>query len=562
MKYSVLLSIAIAIASSIVDAFPTLKSWQGTVVPLGQQQDQGNQAILANSQISSTGKEEGNEEAQFEIQANDKEDSMLPQYEESDSITINDAIDESEYLKLPEIDSESLQASIKEENLRSRAESLFKIANYSVKKFGHPTRVIGSPGHWATIRYIISELKKLGGYYTIKTQSFDAIDGHSLKALALTPPTADKRPAHGNLVLVESNGCSLHDYPHLTKGNIVLIKRGECSFGDKSRNAGKLGAKGAIIYDSEGAVSGTLGTPNGEEVATVSVSEKDVDEYIKKLKANPNHKFETTLYVDSYVKNISTINVVADSVFGDHDNIVSLGAHSDSVGAGPGINDDGSGTISLLEVAKQLTKFKINNAVRFAWWAAEEEGLLGSTYYAKHLSKHENSKLRLFMDYDMMASPNYEYEVYDANNKDHPNGSGNLRDLYIDWYKLHGLNYTLVPFDGRSDYVGFIEEGIPAGGIATGAEKIKDKEGKSKYGGDVGKAFDPCYHLLCDDLSNPSYEAWGLNTKLIAHSVATFAKTFDGFPKREDKKGNDTIVQQQSVGDHTLFTRRGDFYVI
>ena len=92
---------------------------------------------------------------------------MLQQYEESESITINDIIDESVYLKLPEIDSELLQASIKELNLRKRAESLFKIANYSTKKYGHPTRVIGSPGHWATIRYIISELKKLGGYYTI-----------------------------------------------------------------------------------------------------------------------------------------------------------------------------------------------------------------------------------------------------------------------------------------------------------------------------------------------------------------------------------------------------------
>ncbi|CAL1188896.1 unnamed protein product [Candida parapsilosis] len=572
MKYSILLSIAVA-STTVVDAFPTLKFWQD-VVPLGQQ-DQNNQAIFVNSQSN-----EGNEGVQFEIQSVDVEpqegvekEDLLQQYEESESITINDIIDESVYSKLPEIDSELLQASIKESNLRKRAESLFKIANYSTKKYGHPTRVIGSPGHWATIRYIISELKKLGGYYTIKTQSFNAIDGHiedysllidgvqpkSLKPLALTPPTTDKRPVHGNLVLVESNGCSLHDYPHLTKDNIVLIKRGECSFGDKSRNAGKLGAKGAIIYDSQGAVAGTLGTPNGEEVATVAVDEKDVDEYIKKLKVNPNHKFETTLYVDSYVKNISTINVVADSVFGDHDNIVSLGAHSDSVGAGPGFNDDGSGTISLLEVAQQLTKYKINNAVRFAWWAAEEEGLLGSNYYASHLSKSDNKKLRLFMDYDMMASPNYEYEVYDANNKDHPNGSGNLRDLYIDWYTAHGLNYTLVPFDGRSDYVGFIEQGIPAGGIATGAEKLKDKEAKRKFGGDLGKAFDPCYHQLCDDLSNPSYEAWGLNTKLIAHSVATFAKTFDGFPKRDEGKDQ---VQQQSIGGDALFTRRGDLYVI
>lgn len=76
--------------------------------------------------------------------------------------------------------------------------------------------------------------------------------------------------------------------------------------------------------------------------------------------------------------------------------------------------------------------------------------LLGSNYYAAHLSPEENAKVRVFMDYDMMASPNYEYQVYDANNKDHPNGSGTLKDLYIDWYVSHGYNYTLTPFDGRS----------------------------------------------------------------------------------------------------------------
>merc|ERR1712226_556637 len=128
---------------------------------------------------------------------------------------------------------------------------------------------------------------------------------------------------------------------------------------------------------------------------------------------------------------------------------------------------------------------------------------------------------------------NYEYQIYDANNDDHPNGSGNLKDLYVDWYKEQGLNYTFVPFDGRSDYVGFIDAGIPAGGIATGAEGVKTKEGQDSFGGEAGKWFDPCYHQLCDDLTNPDYNAWVVNTKLIAHSVATYAKSFAGFPERE-----------------------------
>ncbi|KAF3986356.1 hypothetical protein FT663_04001 [Candidozyma haemuli var. vulneris] len=462
----------------------------------------------------------------------------------------------------PEVDTEKLQASISADALRERAEKLYSIAQKSEKKYGHPTRVIGSPGHWATIAYIKHELGKLSDYYTVDVQKFEAIDGRvnsvsllidgdkpkSLSALQLTPPTPGKAPINANLVLAENYGCDVSDFPKkLTKDNIVLVERGECAFGDKSINAGKAGAAGLIIYDKDTPLHGTLGEPTGKEVPTVSISKKDAQQYIDKLKKNPKHKFETTLYVDSYVKKIKTLNVVAETIKGDHENVVSLGAHSDSVAEGPGINDDGSGTISLLEVAKQLTKYKVNNAVRFAWWAAEEEGLLGSYAYAQALTPEENQKIRLFMDYDMMASPNYEYEVYDANNKDHPNGSGDLKDLYIKWYKEQGLNYTLIEFDGRSDYVGFIDAGIPAGGIATGAEKVKTKKGQEQFGGEAGKWFDPCYHQLCDDLSNPDYDAWLVNTKLIAHSVATYAKSFEGFPERET--GNVTVESVGKISD-------------
>lgn len=452
-----------------------------------------------------------------------------------------------DYWRKPFIDSEKLQDFITESGLRLRAEKLFNISKGSIGEYGHPTRVIGSGGHWGTIHYVLEQIRSLGYYYEVWTQKFNAVDGRvklvslliegimpkSLEALSLTPPTPNYSPVHGNLVLVGGFGCLAEDFPASAKDNIVLIKRGICPFNDKSVNAGILGALGAIIYDPAGGpLHGTLGEPTGDEIATVSISVEEAQPYIDILEKDPLAKLETTLYVDSYVKNISTLNVIAETRFGDHNNVVSLGAHSDSVEAGPGINDDGSGTISLLEVAKYLTHFKIKNAVRFAWWAAEEEGLLGSTFYAESLTPAENKKVRLFMDYDMMASPNYEYEVYDANNEDHPAGSGDLKQLYIDWYEDHGLNYTLIPFDGRSDYVGFIDAGIPAGGIATGAEVLKDKKSWEKFGGTIGDAFDPCYHLLCDDLGNPDYGAWVINTKLIAHSVATYAKSFEGFPDR------------------------------
>jgi aminopeptidase Y len=209
-----------------------------------------------------------------------------------------------------------------------------------------------------------------------------------------------------------------------------------------------------------------------------------------------------------------TTNILAQTIEGDHDNCVMLGGHSDSVAEGPGINDDGSGSLALLEVATQLAKFSVKNCVRFAWWAGEEEGLLGSDYYVSVLSPEENMKIRLFMDYDMLGSPNFAYQVYDARDGVNPLGSQELRDLYVNWYEAHGLNYTFIPFDGRSDYDGFIRNGIPGGGIATGAEGVKTIEEAKMFGGKAGDWYDPCYHQLCDDVSNMNLTAWELNTKV------------------------------------------------
>lgn len=457
------------------------------------------------------------------------------------------------FADLPLVNSTELQALITHEALFTRAEKLYQIAGHSNKSYGHPTRVIGSPGHWATIGYIEHELKKLHGYYNVTTQAFKAfmseifsfnatIDNEVPKSLVemdMSPPTPHKAPVYGLLALVSNSGCHDDDYANVT-GNIAFIKRGECAFGDKAQLAAKHGALAAIIYNNEpGEIRGTLGVPpEGVKVSSsVGINQEEGEKYAKLLREGK--VLNASVQVDSYVGPITTVNVIAETNHGDPNNIVMLGAHSDSVAAGPGINDDGSGTISLLEVAKQLTNYRVENKVRFAFWAAEEEGLLGSNYYADNLTPGENEKIRLFMDYDMMASPNYEYEVYDANNVDNPKGSEELKNLYIDYYTSHGLNYTLIPFDGRSDYVGFIEHGIPGGGIAAGAEK------NNAENGDV---LDKCYHQLCDDLSNIAWDAFLINTQLIAHSVATYGASLDGFPTRE----NDTTV------DSLAFAYRGD----
>ncbi|KAI1193718.1 peptidase family M28 [Nemania serpens] len=449
----------------------------------------------------------------------------------------------------PLVDTDLLQARISTDSLLKHAKALYDIAASSEEEYGHPTRVIGSEGHRRTLEYVASEIDRLGDYYQYSTQAFPAVMGQvfqsrlvlghsvpeSATPMSLTPPTSGKEPVYGDLVLVDGDGCHASDYPDEVSGKVAFIMRGTCSFGTKSELAGRAGAIAAVVFNSHAdGLSGTLGAPSIYHVATFGLSGKDAKPIVEQLKAGK--AVDSIAFIDSVVNTINTTNIIIQTVGGDPENCVMLGAHSDSVGEGPGINDDGSGSLTLLEVAIHLTNFSVKNCVRFAWWAGEEEGLLGSDYYVATLPEEENQKIRLFMDYDMMGSPNFAYQIYNATNAVNPSGSEQLRDLYIDWYESKGLNYTFIPFDGRSDYDAFIRNGIPGGGIATGAEGIKTKEEESMFGGKAGEWYDPCYHQLCDDVENVNTTAWLINTQLVAHSVATFATSFEGFPERQNTK--------------------------
>jgi Zn-dependent M28 family amino/carboxypeptidase len=220
---------------------------------------------------------------------------------------------------------------------------------------------------------------------------------------------------------------------------------------------------------------------------------------------------------------------------------VMAGAHLDSVTAGPGINDDGSGSAALLETALQMSKVKPENTVRFAWWGAEEEGLIGSTAYVEGLSQAERDRIALYMNYDMVGSPNYIFMVYDADESTFPApegvtippGSEAIEDLYESYYTMVGEPYDDTAFDGRSDYQAFIEAGIPSGGLFTGAEEPKTAEQQAIWGGTTGAQFDPCYHLACDDIDNVDLHALEVNSDLIAFAMLTYAystETVNGVP--------------------------------
>ncbi len=235
------------------------------------------------------------------------------------------------------------------------------------------------------------------------------------------------------------------------------------------------------------------------------------------------------LKTDTFRGVATTSNVIAESPGGNPDNVVMVGAHLDSVNAGPGIQDNGSGSAAILEVAQNMAKSNPVNKVRFALWGAEESGLVGSTYYVDNLTTEELADIALYLNFDMIGSPNYVFFVYDGDDSDGvgapagPAGSAEIEALFESYYNQIGEPFKGTDFSGRSDYGPFIANGIPAGGLFTGAEGIKTPEEVAIWGGTAGNQYDPCYHLACDTYDNVSLKALEVNSDAVAYAVLSYA---------------------------------------
>ena len=344
-----------------------------------------------------------------------------------------------------------------------------------------------------------------------------------------------------------TSGCEDADFAGFVPGNIALIQRGTCTFADKALNADEAGASAVIIFN-EGQVgrtetlTGTLGAIV-TDLPVVGVSfDVGVD------LANPDGTV-VRVKTDTASELRITNNVIAQTRTGRTNNVVTAGAHLDSVLAGPGINDNGSGSAAILAVALRLATFEPVNQVRFAWWSAEELGLVGSTYYVNSLTDEERGDIKLYLNFDMVGSPNFVRSVYDGDGSDFglvgPPGSDDIEALFNDHFADETLPFQATAFSGRSDYQAFINNGIPAGGLFTGAEGIKTEEEAALYGGVAGEQYDPCYHQACDSrtpvqdgadaslyaalaaeyglIGNVNPLALDTNVDAIAHAVGTYA---------------------------------------
>ncbi|NJP98196.1 M20/M25/M40 family metallo-hydrolase [Nonomuraea sp. FMUSA5-5] len=417
------------------------------------------------------------------------------------------------------------------------------------------TRVSGTPGFDASRDYVAGKLRRAG--YDVTIQPFEfTFDGY------VTPPVLKRTSGEqktytygffsdyvamqdspagavsGTLQAVDlvlppgpaanssSSGCEASDFAGFTAGNIALMQRGTCSFRIKVDNAMAAGASAAIVFNegqdgrTEIDLNPTLGGP-GVTIPSFFTSFAVGDE----LAATAG----TTVQMnwDPIVETRTTYNVIAESRKGDPDNVVMLGAHLDSVQEGPGINDNGSGSAGILEVALQMARTKPKNKMRFAFWGAEEFGLLGSQHYVDSLSAEERARIALYLNFDMIASPNYTLGIYDGDGDAFgtagPPGSDVIEEDFEKFFAGRGLPYTATAFTGRSDYGAFIAVGIPSGGLFTGAEVRKTEEEAAVFGGTAGIPLDPCYHSACDTIRNINDRALDVNADAIAMLAGTYA---------------------------------------
>ncbi|WP_104107714.1 M20/M25/M40 family metallo-hydrolase [Nocardioides sp. 616] len=436
-----------------------------------------------------------------------------------------------------------------------------QIALQRIASLNDDTREVFSPGYQESLEYVVSTLRDAGLRVRVDRFNYPVWEESRPPVLNQVSPTPkayvpgdaedDDQPtvdfiAMANSPTVEltnapvfpvggildpptggsTSGCAAADYAGVA-GKVALVQRGTCAFVDKWELAQAAGATGVIIYNEGNTperqnpifVDNQPDTP--ATIAAVISSYTVGNELLQAYEAGQNPTVDLKVYgtfTDRFLP-----QVIAETRGGDPDHVVVVGAHLDSVPAGPGINDDGSGVATLLAQAEELAegRHRLRNKIRFAFWGAEENGLVGSVYYALNLSDREVDRIDVMLDYDMLASANYVRFVYDGDgnaapdNPAGPEGSGKVEQVHDDWFRSRGLTSERTPFDGRSDYVGFTLRGIPAGGVFAGAEGVKTPEQAAEYGGAAGSWYDPCYHQLCDNLSTvltgvPPLDAEGL----------------------------------------------------
>jgi Zn-dependent M28 family amino/carboxypeptidase len=394
---------------------------------------------------------------------------------------------------------QKLAQALTPEGLRAHLEALQRIADEN-----GGTRAAGTPGYDASVEYVLRQLRQAG--YTTHLQRIRYLDAHELAQPELARVSPDplayrypddfvslrysgsgevEAPLEAIDADSETSGCESSDFDGFDGGSIALIRRGGCFFFEKVRNAITAGAAAVIVFNDgspghEGPIEATLLHP--VEVPALSLANELGEELAGQAAAGP---VRMRVHTSVEVGQTEAANVLADLPGEAMGEPLLLGAHLDSVASGPGINDNGSGVATLLELAVQARTLGLrpDQPVRFAFWAGEEPGEVGSREYVESL-EHPIDEIAAVVNIDMVGSPNPEPFVYE--------GDGTIEQALSEAVRGEGLEPVPIDLEGRSDHAAFQEAGIPTGGLYTGADEPAPN----------GRPHDGCYHLACDTIDN------------------------------------------------------------
>ncbi|CAF3789995.1 unnamed protein product [Rotaria sordida] len=443
------------------------------------------------------------------------------------------------------------------------------------------TRTLGTSGFKATLDYIETQLRSKTNFQIFKQEFFVPVLVTSNPILTSTIDGIDKNYTYGTdfreiiyspsanfltsirLTVVPNFGCDDNDWkdatPYPVTDSVILVMYSQnCSVTETSIVAQKYNISGLLVYDSN--INGTylpfiIGAQNITYPAMILSYELGT----QLVEATKNHSL-TNPSVRMFITPGNTItrqtaseNICADTPTGNKTQTIVIGSHSDSVAYSPGINDNGSGAMATLVLALNLAHLfqtlsyeEYLYRIRFCWWAAEENGLLGSYHHIEeaNVTAVEGNRLKdyvMMLNFDMLASPNYFFGIYESTSLPDTvsstvkNASLKISQLFRNWFDKEKLPWDDTSLFSISDHFAFVVAGVACGGTFSGAPGIKTFEQRDRYnrmlghghGGIAGASFDPCYHQACDTLENINPFVYETMVKSAAYALETFARIPD-----------------------------------
>ena len=347
-----------------------------------------------------------------------------------------------------------------------------------------------------------------------------------------------------DLVFVAGSGCNTTaGYPDAADSVVVVSASGECDYATRVTAAEAAGAVGVLLV----APAGSTSLPGGRVRASPwyrgswlpSVPVVGISGTVREIMEANAGTAKVSITTDSEIVLAETFDVCAEvgpaAGVEPSGKTIMMGAHLDSVAEGPGMNDDGSGTAGVLEVAlayrRSREAFGSAHKARFCWWAAEELGLIGSYQYVKYMQEEdpvEWDAVALYANFDMLASPNYALYIHQANDSIAQGAvleaSMEIQNVFISAMESMGKPWAFSSMRAGSDFLPFLLGGVPTGGLLTGAGGIKSAEERTVFGGFANAPYDPCYHQPCDTLENIAWDALVVNTKAAAMWLSYFVQ--------------------------------------